>query len=264
MTIHTKHEHGMFSWTDLSTSDPAAAKKFYGALFGWASEDMPAGPGMVYTMCKLNGSDAAAITQQRDDEKSGGVPPHWNAYITVDNVDERTKKAQSAGGKVLMQPFDVMDVGRMSVVADPTGAALCLWQAKKHIGAQITGDPGSICWAELMTTNVDTAGKFYTSVFGWKAEPQSQVPGMNYTVFKLGDAPVTGMMPNPKDMQKVPPFWLCYFATANCDATAKKAKELGGKLIVEPTDIPQVGRFAVIADPQGAGFGILQPLPRQK
>lgn len=258
MTTHTTHEHGMFSWTDLSTTNVESAKKFYTTLFGWTVTDMPA-PGMTYSMANLGEHTAAAITTLGDDQKKMGAPPAWNAYFTVTDVDAATKKAASAGGKVFKEPFDVMDAGRMSVVQDPTGAVFCLWQGKKHIGAGVTGEPGAITWTELMTNNVDAAGKFYSTVFGWTAEAMQMGPGMTYTVFKAGGKNAAGMMPLSADMKNVPPNWLCYFSVANCDATVKKAGELGGKTIVPPHDIPNVGRYAVLMDGQGAAFGILQP-----
>ena len=257
MTTHTKHEHGTFSWTDLSTTNVDAAKKFYTALFGWKVTDMPAGPGMTYSMAALGERAAAAITTQNDDQKKMGAPPSWNAYFSVTDVDATTKKAATAGGKVLKEAFDVMDVGRMSVVQDPSGAVFCLWQAKKHFGAEVTSEPGAITWVELMTNNVDACGKFYATVLGWTPEAMQMGPGMTYTMFKTGGKGAAGMMALAPDM-KVPPSWLCYFSVADTDATVKKAGELGGKTIVPAKDIPKMGRYAVLTDAQGAAFGVFQ------
>jgi len=261
MTTHTKHDHGTFSWTDLGTTDVDGAKKFYGALFGWKMEDQPSGPGMTYTMCSVGGKSACAMYTQDAEQKKMGMPPMWMVYFTVTDVDAATKKVSAAGGKVHKEPFDVMDVGRMSVIADPTGAVSCLWQAKKHIGAEIIQEPGAISWAELATNNVDAAGKFYTSVIGWKSDHMQMGP-MTYTVFKRGDAQAAGMMAQSPEMKGMPSAWTVYFSVANCDATVKKANELGGKTIAPAMDIPNVGRFAWISDPQGAVFGILQAAPR--
>jgi hypothetical protein len=245
----------MFSWTDLSTTDVDAAKKFYGALFGWKADDMPMGPGQIYSMQNLGDHTACAISTLGDDMKKMGVPPCWMAYITVDDVDATTKKVAGAGGKVIKEAFDVMDVGRMSVIQDPTGGTLNLWQAKKHIGAGVTGEPGAITWTELMTNNVDRAGKFYATVLGWTPEAVQMGPGMTYTVFKAGGKQAAGMMA----MKDVPPSWLVYFSVKNTDAIVKKVGELGGKVMAAAQDIPNVGRFAVFTDPQGAAFAVLQP-----
>lgn len=255
MTTHTKHEHGMFSWTDLSTNDVAAAKKFYSALFAWKANDMPMGEGAVYSMQQIGDKDVAAISTLSDDMKKMGVPPCWMAYFTVDDVDAATKKVAGAGGKVIKEAFDVMDVGRMSVVQDPTGATANLWQAKKHIGAGLTSEPGAITWAELTTNNVDRAGKFWATVLGWTADAQQMPGGMVYTVFKSGGKQAAGMMA----MKDVPPNWCVYFSVKNTDTIVKQVGELGGKVIVPATDIPNVGRFAVFMDPQGAAFAVLQP-----
>jgi predicted enzyme related to lactoylglutathione lyase len=260
MPERSEYKHGTFSWIDLGTTDAAAAKKFYGALFGWTFDDQPAGPGMTYSMCKLGGRDAAALYTM--DKAMQGVPPHWASYITVDNVDARTKKAAQSGGKVLKEAFDVMDVGRMSVIQDPTGAIVNFWQPKKHPGAGVVNEPGALTWNELFTDNVDAAGKFYVQTIGWKTEAVDMGPMGTYTLFqragedKEGNA--AGMMKLSPDMQGVPPHWLAYFAVADCDASAKKVGELGGKVVVPPTDIPNIGRFAIAQDPQGATFALFK------
>jgi hypothetical protein len=260
MPERSEYKHGTFSWIDLGTTDAAAAKKFYGALFGWTFDDQPAGPGMTYSMCKLGGRDAAALYTM--DKAMQGVPPHWASYITVDNVDARTKKAGQNGGKVLKDAFDVMDVGRMSVIQDPTGAIVNFWQPKKHPGAGVVNEPGALTWNELFTDNVDAAGKFYVQTIGWKTEAVDMGPMGTYTLFqragedKEGNA--AGMMKLSPDMKGVPPHWLAYFAVADCDASAKKVGELGGKVVVPPTDIPNIGRFAIAQDPQGATFALFK------
>jgi predicted enzyme related to lactoylglutathione lyase len=260
MTIHTKHDPGMFSWTDLTTTDQAAAKKFYGALFGWAATDLPMGEGAVYSMCKLDGQDAAGISPTSDHEKQMHVPPHWTCYFTVTDVDATAKKAEAAGAKVLMPPFDVMDVGRMAVVADAAGGVLAIWTPKKHIGAGVTNEPGAITWAEELTRNVDASGKLWTTVFGWKSDVMPMPNGVSYTVFKVGDAPSCGMMPMPKGVPAdVPTHWLPYFQVADCSATVKKATDLGGKVLAPPMEASGVGRFATLQDPQGAVFAVLEP-----
>src|SRR5215210_5393221 len=125
MPERTSHAPGTISWTDLATSDQVAAKEFYGGLFGWEYEDMPAGEGIVYSMAKVGGRSAAALSPQQADEAAQGVPPHWNVYVTVEDVDAAARAAGEAGGQVLAEPFDVFDAGRMAVIADPTGAVLC-------------------------------------------------------------------------------------------------------------------------------------------
>jgi uncharacterized protein len=251
----TKHAHGTMCWTDLATTDPASAKAFYQSLFGWTLKDDPMGDGQFYTRFLNDGRDVGAASAQRKEDVQMGIPPHWNTYIAVDDVDAVTPKATSLGGKILMPPFDVFDAGRMSVVQDPTGAVLCLWQAKKHIGARVKNEPNSPTWAEVMTTNVDTAGKFYTGLLGWKAHPDHG----GYTLFKAGSDNAAGMMAIPAaEAGKIPPHWMVYFAVADCDATTAKAMSLGGKTYHPPTDVPGVGRFAVLGDAQGAAFGVIK------
>lgn len=259
MTVMTKHEPGTFSWADLGTPDVAAAKKFYTALFGWSYRDDPMGPGEFYSRALLGGHDVCALYPQRDQQKQLGVPPHWSAYITVTSADDVAKQVKAAGGTVVMEPFDVFDAGRMLFLEDPSGGTIAGWEPRKHIGAGVMFQPGALCWAELDTTNVDAAGKFYTAL-GWKAETNDVGTGP-YTVFKAGDVATAGMMamPPPMQAQGIPSTWSVYFAVADCDATIATAKTNGGSVAVPSTNIPTVGRFAFLLDPQGIAFGILQP-----
>jgi predicted enzyme related to lactoylglutathione lyase len=251
MTQVDKHDPGSFSWPELMTSNPAAAKTFYASLFGWGFEDSPAGPDMVYTTLKKNGRSVGALYQ---DPKQASIPPHWNTYVTVASADASAKKAKDLGGKLAMEPFDVMDYGRMAVVQDPTGAMICVWEPKKHIGAQVANEQGALCWAELDTTDTGAAQKFYTALFGWGAKVSPE-----YTEWQKSGASIGGMMKIPKEWGPVPPNWLVYFGSDDVDATAAKASKAGGKAIVPPQNIPDMGRFAVLADPQGAVFAVFRP-----
>jgi predicted enzyme related to lactoylglutathione lyase len=156
-----------------------------------------------------------------------------------------------------MEPFDVMEHGRMAVFQDPLGAFFSVWQAKKHHGFDAYGAPGFVCWNELMTTDTKKAKEFYTRLVDWKADEQDFGP-MKYTMFKVGDKSVGGMMKITEDMGPVPPNWLVYFAVEDCDASVQEATRLGGRALVQPSDIPNVGRFSVLTDPQGAAFAIIR------
>jgi hypothetical protein len=168
-----------------------------------------------------------------------------------------------ARATIMKEPFDVMEVGRMSVIQDPTGAVFAIWQAGTHSGAGIYNVPNSLCWNELATPDTAKAGEFYTSLFGWGKDVKEMGP-MTYTSFINGDRPAGGMYKPTPEMGDIPPNWLAYFAVDDTDAKVAKAKELGATIFVPPMDIPEVGRFAVIQDPQGAFFGIIklnQPPP---
>jgi uncharacterized protein len=247
----TRHEPGSFSWPELATTDAAAAKKFYTSLFSWAFVDSPAGPDMVYTMLKKRDKSVGALFEMGPQQK--GAPPHWTTYVTVASADESTKKAKQLGAKVLAEPFDVMDIGRMATIQDPQGATFCLWQPKKHIGVEIVNEPNTMCWCELDTTDTESAKTFYTGLFGWGTKV-----GGDYTEFQRGGTSIGGMMKIAKEWGPVPPSWLTYFAVENCDATVEKAKGLGGSPMTPPTDIPGTGRFSVLRDPQGAVFAVIK------
>jgi len=250
---------GSFCWPELATTDQKAAVNFYRNLFGWDVNDQPMGPGETYSMFQMRGREVGAAYNMRPEERQHGAPPHWNSYVSVKNVDDSVRKAQELGGNVLMQPFDVMDAGRMAVLQDPTGAVFQMWQAGRHSGTRVQGEPGALTWTELSTNDTKKAAVFYTHLFGWGAKVGGE--GVNaYTEFSVNGRPGAGMMDSKVygPDNKVPPNWMPYFQVADADATANKAKELGGNLLVPPTDIPDVGRFSVVQDPQGAVFAIIK------
>jgi uncharacterized protein len=264
---------GVPCWVDTSQPDPEAAVAFYGGLFGWEFEDaMPPGSDSRYFIARLRGGDVAAVGSIPE-----GAPQmaSWNTYVWVESADEAASKAVEAGGKALMEPFDVMDAGRMALVADPEGAALCVWQARQHRGAQIVNEPGSLNFNGLNTRDAAGAEAFYGSVFGWQTlglEGGFQMwtlpgygdhleqgdPGMRKRMAEVGAPPgfedvVASLNPIPDDQPETPAHWGVTFAVDDADAIAAKAADLGGKVIVAPFDAPWV-RTTVIADPQGATF----------
>lgn len=249
-----EHAPGSFCWIELATTDGPAAKKFYGELFGWEAHDSPIGPDMVYTMLKLNGKDVGALYQKGEMMKQ--VPTHWASYISVTSADETAAKAKSLGGTIVQEPFDVMEVGRMAVIADPTGAHFCIWQPKMHKGVGVKGETNSLCWNELLTTDTEKAKDFYTKLFGWNSKTDSGATP--YTEWINGEDHIGGMMQIQPHMGPMPPNWGIYIAVDDCDAKVKKATSLGARTYVPPTDIPNVGRFAVLSDPQGAVFNIIK------
>jgi len=258
------HPPGTFSWPELATTDQKAGVAYYRGLFGWDVKEEPMGPTEVYSMFQMRGRPVAAAYTMRPEEKQAGAPPHWNSYVTVNNVDEVVTKAQAIGARVFAPPFDVMDAGRMAVLQDPTGAVFQVWQAKNHVGAMILNEPGALCWTELTTSDLRAAEGFYTQLFHWTAKRSDPASGMEYTEMSNNGQPGVGMMPKPPNMPAhIPSFWMPYFMVANVDASTDKAKQLGGKAMVGPQDISNVGRFSVVSDPQGAVFALFQPAPRQ-
>ena len=252
----SEYTPGTFCWVELVTSNGDGAKKFYTELFGLAFDDQPIGEEAVYTMLSKNGKNVAALYQMNEEQKSRGVYPHWNSYVSVASADETTETVKSLGGTVLMEPMDVFEAGHMAMFQDPTGASFAVWQPNQHIGAQIGNEPGTLCWNELATNDTQKAGEFYGKLFGWKNQTDGGTPP--YTMFMNGERPAGGMLEIQKEWGDVPPNWLIYFAVADCDVSHDKAKALGANILFPPTDVPDIGRFAVIQDAQGAAFAIIK------
>jgi len=252
-----KHPAGSFCWIELATTDQNEAKKFYTSLFGWSVNDNPMGPGEFYSIFQLKGRDAAAGYTLRKDQRDRGVPVHWSLYISVEDADQAVAKAKQAGGSILMPAFDVMDVGRMAVIHDPTGAVFCMWQAKKSQGIGVAGEDNALCWADLSTPDPARAQKFYSDVFGWRLD-KSERDNSGYMHIKNGEQHIGGILPVAHRDPKSPAHWLIYIQVADVDAAVAKAKQLGGKTLMPPQSIEGVGTWSVLADPQGAVFSVFK------
>lgn len=246
----TSHDPGTFCWAELETTDSAGAKAFYSALLGWTYTDNPMGPDMVYSMADVDGKVAGALYQ----DNSGKKPSCWNTYVTVQSADASAAAAKEHGGTLLVEPFDVMTVGRMAVVQDPAGAVFCLWEPKDHIGYHIENEPGGVCWNELITSDTAGAETFYSAVFGYGIKHSDM--GMPYTEFQINGKSIAGMLALQPHMEGVPPHWLIYFTVANCAAAVETATANGGTVLMGPMAVPGVGDIAVLKDPQGVAFGI--------
>ena len=258
MSERKEYAPGTFCWIELGTSNTEAGKEFYAGLFDWAMEDVPMDAGGQYTLLRRSGKDVAGLYALNEDQRKQGVPPHWLSYVAVTDADASAARSKELGGTVLLDPFDVMTIGRMAVIQDPTGAVFAVWQSTGHVGAGIVNEPATLCWNELMTNDLEVAGRFYTELFGWSRQEKELDGSGKYTIFMNGDTPAGGMMQTSADSGDVPSSWMAYFAVEDCDARSRAAKDLGGQVLVPPTDIPTVGRFSVVQDPQGAVFSMIR------
>jgi uncharacterized protein len=251
MGERTSHAPGTFSSVDLATSDADAAKSFYGELFGWKSEDTE-GAGGTYTIFRLDGKHVAGCFEDADG--GAGAPSHWNSYVTVEDAGASAARATQLGGSVLIEAQDVAQIGRMAVIADPTGAAVALWEPRGVIGAELVNAPGAPCWNDLGTTDVDAAMTFYGELFGWTFEQVSGAKGRHR--IRNGATENGSLYLQGADERGVPPNWLVYFATADLERSDARVTELGGEVIVDPLEVPAGGRVSVGRDRQGAAFGL--------
>ena len=242
------------AWVDLATDDTAASRDFYSKLFGWQVEVNPDPQYGGYALAKTGGKDVAGIGGKQDPS----APTAWSVYIGTDNADETAKKVQAAGGTVVAPPFEVGDQGRMAVFQDPSGAFISAWEPQRMGGFQ-TNASNALGWSELNARGLDKALPFYQSVFGWRGEQvDSGADNPPYTEFHFGGERVAGAMEmNPMVPAQVPSYWAIYFNVDNVDGAFKKALSLGAQEMLPPQDFPG-GRFAIVSDPQGASFGLLQ------
>lgn len=254
MTTLTSYPQGAPCYIELSTPDQAAAKDFYRAIFGWDLTDQPMGDDYVYVSATLGEAHIAGITPHMP--QMSGHPAFWVVYLCTDDVDAVTAKVVAAGGQVEAEPMDVMDLGRMASIQDPTKARVNLWQPRAAIGTQTRDEPGAPCWNELVTPDPAAATAFYTEILGLDWESESMGDMGDYTMSKIGDLHWSGVMTLPAD-DPTPPHWNVYFAVAAVDETVAAAESHGAKLVVPAMDVPGVGRMALLADPQGGMFWVM-------
>ncbi len=248
---------GTPSWVELSSPDKDASIAFYGEVMGWTATEPGGEETGGYQMFQHDGKNVAGLMAKMDDTQ----PTVWMTYVSVAGADDTAQRVKDAGGSVIVEPMDVMDLGRMAIFVDPTGAVFGVWEPRGFAGAELVNEPGSLCWNEVLTRDAETDKRFYPAVFGWTAgRPTFEGGPQGYTVWELGERPVGGMMQMTDEWfpPEVPPHWSVCFAVSDCDATVAKAKELGATVVAEPMDMP-IGRFAGLIDPQGAGFTVMQP-----
>ena len=247
MTVKTSYQPGEPIWADLGSPDVDASRAFYGELFGWlappGTEDFGG-----YTSFELEGRKVAGLMPLMAPDQ----PPAWSCYVCTDDADKTTSLVEQAGGTIVAPPMDVADLGRMAVYTDAGGAFFGVWQPGQHLGAELIDQEGTLSWIELGTRDKPGAYSFYETVFGWTADVSPE-----YTEFKLAGASAGGCMDVPQSVPaEVPGYWMPYFAASDPGAKAAQAEQLGGTVVAPMTDFPG-GRVAVVQDPHGATFGLL-------
>ena len=253
MPEFTEYAPGTPCWVDVTSPDLDATIAFYSGLFGWQGDRDPRPEAGGYTMLSLNGKFVAAASPPQQKR----TPASWTTYIASDDVDATAERVKEAGGSVFMEPFDVFDAGRMTVAQDPTGAVFGVWQADKHHGTQLANEPGTLSWNECQTADAAGAERFYRAVFGYGVTPMPMGEGEPYRVLEIKGKGVAGVIQTADR----PPNWATTFNVADTDASCARAEELGGRVLRQPHDIPTIGRYAVLQDPVGAAFGVIQDPP---
>ena len=244
---------GKFVWFEYVSKEAHKAQGFFGELFNWSTQQVPMPQGS-YTMIAHGGQTIGGYLPTPE-----GAPAqsHWLTHLQVADAQATCAKIKSLGGRVGKEPFKVGDHGTMAVVFDPLGGVFALWQPTKVEASEYKGTPGNWAWNELYTENPEKSVAFYQAIGGFDHEAM-EMPGMGtYHQLKSDGKGRAGVLKSP--MPGVPQSWLPYVQVASADQTVEKAKKLGASVMVPATDIPNVGRFAIFTDPQGAAIGILQP-----
>ena len=251
MAEFTSYAHGTPCWVDVTSPELDKSVDFYTGLFGWDAQVSQEPEASGYTMFMLRGKYVAAAGPPQQE----GMPSYWTTYLASDDVDDSAAKIRAAGGTVFMDPFDVFDSGRMTVAQDPTGAAFGVWQAKQHIGAELANEHGTLLWNQCHTPDPARATEFYVAVFGYEVDEIDMGGEQPFRVIKVAGRGIGGVR---EPVAGEPPSWSVTFAVDDADEIVSRAKELGGSVLMEPFDLPEIGRLAVIQDPAGAVFQVMK------
>lgn len=253
MPDRTTHPAGAFSWAELATSDPDAAKAFYAKVLGWSYDDQPLPGSGTYSVARIRGRSAASIFA--GDPQQG--PPHWSAYVTVASVEGAAELAAELGATVLAPPFHVMDAGHMTVLRDPSGIVVSLWEPGRSIGAEVVNEHGAMTWNELATRDPEAAIGFWTELLGWTFERIEQAPMPLWAIQLDGRGNGTLRAMGAESPAEVPPHVLTYFAVDDLASAVGAAEAGGARRLAGPQQVP-AGSFAVLADAQGTAFALFE------
>lgn len=248
MTVRTQVPDGAPIWIDLSTSDQAASRAFYGGLFGWSSQEPDPELG-GYLNFSLDGGLVAGCVPAMP----GAPTDVWSVYLATCDAEQTATGVLAAGGAVHAPAHPVRDLGRMAIVADPTGAGVGLWQPGTHRGLLTLAEPGHAAWFELRTRDADATLAFTRRVFGWQTETVADTPEFRYETASVDGTEVAGVLHVDPDTV---PGWTVYFQVTDADAAMARVVELGGSVVAAPADTPY-GRVGNVLDPTGAPFTLV-------
>jgi predicted enzyme related to lactoylglutathione lyase len=261
------NHRGRFVWYELMTTDPAAAQAFYTDVVGWGTAPFEGAP-IPYTMWMKGETPVGGVFEIPAESGEGSIPPHWMGHVGVPDVDGTAERVKELGGRVIMGPDDVPNVGRFVVFADPQGAVIAAFKGLQEMSTEDANpQPGDVSWHELATTDHEGAFDFYSDLFGWEKQQAMDMGEAGvYQMYGRGDRMLGGMynksagLPDPDKLKAEPgpPAWLYYFRVGDLDVAVRKVKAKGGKIVVEPMEVPGGSRIAVGFDPQGAAFGLHQ------
>ncbi|HEY0165495.1 MAG TPA: VOC family protein [Jatrophihabitans sp.] len=241
-------------WVDLSVEDIGAARLFYQSLLGWDIQDSPPEYG-GYLNCVKNGRLTAGIGPKMMPEEPAG----WLTHFATSDVEASAERVSAHGGQVMMGPLDVMELGRMAICADPSGARFGLWQAGSHAGLGVVNEPGAVIWTEQMSRTFEPDLAFYSGVFGWEFH-EMEAEGFRYASFVSQDRDIGAVGEYGAEDLELPAQWWVYLAVDDTDAAVDQVVKLGGGVLRPPADSPY-GRLATVTDNQGASFRLLAAPP---
>ncbi|MFI6847977.1 VOC family protein [Kitasatospora sp. NBC_00085] len=233
-------------WVSLMTDDLAGARAFYGELLGWTYTPGPTQLG-AYVRAESGGAPVAGLGVSA----ATGFPVQWTTYFAVDSADRTAQLVRECGGTVAVGPLQAERAGRLAIAADVSGAVFGLWQGEEHTGREAGPEPGGPAWAELITPDEEGAAVFYGAVLG-----RPVAPGADGSALLVDGRPVAGIR-SGTELRGHAPRWRVHFAVRDTVLTARRAMELGGRVLVEP-HVTGLGRLARLADPQGGHFSVLE------
>ena len=251
---NTNATHGSFVWFDLLTRDPPAAAAFYAQVIGWTAQPFE-GSGGSYTLFVGSAGPLGGVAELPERSRKTGVPPHWTSNVYVDDVDATAAEARRLGGRVLVEPSDFPNVGRLAVLADPQGVPINIFKPRDPMKLHDQTTPGEINWCELVATDHESAFAYYARLFGWKRGRDFDMGPMGkYLIYGVGDRDLGGMFTKPSEVPV--PMWVYYIQVESLGAAMERARAKGAKVMMGPLEVPGGAHIAQLMDPQGAAFAL--------
>ncbi len=250
----TEHHRGKVVFAELVTPDLAAAKQFYGGLFGWSFQDAGGGVNR-FTQASIDGRVVAGIVQR---PVPSGRRPAWLTFMAADDVGKATALATQSGAKLLFEPHRLANLGQEAILADPQGAVFAVLASGSGDPPDLLAEPGEWIWSSLITTDPDADASFYKSLFGYDVFDLPGAQDARHLILASESYARASVNPIPPSRPNAHPRWVSYVRVDDATATAARVAAMGGRVVLPPQLDRHGGKIALVADPQGALFGLLE------
>lgn len=259
MVVPPKTRYGDFCWVEHASPDPAETSRFYTSLLGWLDLSIEQVPVSGYRILAAGEEWLAGVLPMTEEQLGEDHSGRWISFVRVEDLSRTLQRAGKLGARLCGAKRAIDGFGRAAVLQDPQGVIFALWQPDPLPAADYVGSPGQPCWFEISCSDAEAAAAFFQSLFGWEVERSVSAEGEDFWILRNQGLVIGGLQEMEESFGAAPAQCLPFLSVRDCDATILAAKEAGAYVVLIPTELPGVGRHAVLEDSSGAAFGILEP-----